>query len=99
MFPLRQYGQLIISVTFPFSARFGDILFVFWYFIIYSLSAFCSFFFVCLFAPFGDVSIVLWYYFFSVTNSFFASLGIDYGIFISQRCALQLKQNQMKGKF
>ena len=68
---------------------------------VYPLFAF-FFFFVCLFVclhVFGDVSIVLWYYFFSVTNSFSARLGIDCGIFISQRRALQLKQNQMKGKF
>ena len=41
--------RVFTVVTFLFSARFGGILFVFWYFIIYSLSAFCFFFFFCLF--------------------------------------------------
>ena len=149
----------IISVTYPYSTRFGDIPFVLWYFIVYSyISAFLLFvlFCLCLFARCGDLSIVLWYFFFSVTDSFsvrfgdipfvfwyfiinslsafaffififvclpvlvmfrlscgisFSQLHIPFlyvwlmfpalfcGISISQCCTLQLKQNQMKGKF
>ena len=75
MFSLRQCGQLIISVTFPFL----HVLVIFSLCIgissstVYPLFAFFVLFFflfVCLFARFGDVSIVLWYYFFSVTISF-----------------------------